>query len=50
MEEIHTKMTPRLNEMKLYMEVADKPINSKVCNYYTDIIILSDFFYLGLEL
>ncbi|RIA93959.1 ubiquitin carboxyl-terminal hydrolase 5 [Glomus cerebriforme] len=29
MEEIHAKMTSRQNEMKLYMEVADKPINGK---------------------
>ncbi|PKY58434.1 hypothetical protein RhiirA4_550053 [Rhizophagus irregularis] len=29
MEEIHAKMTSRPNEMKLYMEVADKPINDK---------------------
>jgi hypothetical protein len=30
MEEIYTKMEVR-NEMKLYMEVADKPIDGKVC-------------------
>ncbi|GBB88570.1 hypothetical protein RclHR1_01510021 [Rhizophagus clarus] len=29
MEEIHARMTSRQNEMKLYMEVADKPVNSK---------------------
>jgi len=29
MEEVHAKMTSRQNEMKLYMEVADKPINGK---------------------
>ncbi|RIA93964.1 hypothetical protein C1645_873749 [Glomus cerebriforme] len=29
MEEIHAKMTSRQNEMKLYMEVANKPINDK---------------------
>jgi hypothetical protein len=40
MEEIHAKMTSRQNEMKLYMEVADKPINGKVHIVY---ISLSDF-------
>ncbi|CAG8566428.1 7948_t:CDS:10 [Funneliformis caledonium] len=29
MEEIHGKMASRQNELKLYMEVADKPINGK---------------------
>ncbi|CAG8737552.1 19364_t:CDS:10, partial [Gigaspora margarita] len=30
MEEIHTKMAARQNELKLFLEVADKPINGKV--------------------
>ncbi|GBB89576.1 hypothetical protein RclHR1_01630014 [Rhizophagus clarus] len=30
MDEVHKKMTSNQNEMKLYMEVADKPINGKI--------------------
>jgi len=32
MNEIHTKMASRQDDIKLYMEVADKPINDKVYN------------------
>jgi hypothetical protein len=34
MAEIHANMTKRQSEMKLYMEVADKPINDEVYNCY----------------
>ncbi len=34
MEDVNTKMASRQNELKLYMEVADKPINDKVYIYF----------------
>lgn len=45
MEEVHKRMTSHQNEMKLYMEVADKPFNDTVCY----IINYLKFYFLNLK-
>jgi len=40
MEDINTKIASQQNELKLYMEVADKPINDKVYCIYILLYII----------
>lgn len=44
MKEIHARLTSQEDEMKLYMEVADKKFNGKVYNFYITYFVFSDFY------
>lgn len=45
MKEIHARLTFQEDEMKLYMEVADKKINGKVYNFYITYFVFLDFYF-----